>query len=451
VAEAPTLDGDVLGDPAWKAAPVITSFFQEQPIEGAPSTEKTEVRMVFTKDTLFIGAVMYDAEPGGIVTADPRRDASLDDVDSFRMLVDTYRDRQNGFVFGTSAAGGEYDGQVTNEGQGGGGIAFGGTSAAGSGGGFNLNWDGAWTVPHEDLGRGLDGRVRHCSRRCVSGHARSDVGRELPAQHPPQERALMLGADSAAVQSPRVARRLGLGHQDAAVQSEDHAVRPRPDDHVGRRPAPPTTPRSSAATSSTRHAGADARCGEHRLRAGRGRRSAGEPRSLQPFLPEAAFFLENAGFSVGNQGEVDLFFSRRIGLSANGESVLRSSPAAACRARPANKHRSAQHADQRCGQPHREQQLRGGARQPRSAEPLAGRRAHHAAQATGDLAGTDDYGRTYALDGRWGIRQNTVVSGFFAKTDTPGRSGDEHRVQHPLAHQPAAHRRGRRLQEVGDT
>ena len=93
VAEGPTLDGDVLTDPAWKAATPLEGFWQEQPVEGAPSTEKTEVRVVFTKDTLYIGAVMYDSEPAGIVTADARRDASLDDVDSFRILFDTYRDR----------------------------------------------------------------------------------------------------------------------------------------------------------------------------------------------------------------------------------------------------------------------------------------------------------------------------------------------------------------------
>ena len=46
----------------------------------------------------------------------------MDDTDSFQMIVDTYRDRQNGFVFGTNPAGIEYDGQVTNEGQGGGGL-----------------------------------------------------------------------------------------------------------------------------------------------------------------------------------------------------------------------------------------------------------------------------------------------------------------------------------------
>ena len=70
----------------------------------------------------------------------------MDDTDSFQMIVDTYRDRQNGFVFGTNPAGIEYDGQVTNEGQGGGGLGFGQMQSGGSGSGFNINWDGAWTV-----------------------------------------------------------------------------------------------------------------------------------------------------------------------------------------------------------------------------------------------------------------------------------------------------------------
>src|SRR5262245_28819224 len=60
------------------------------------------------------------------------------------MIVDTYRDRQNGFVFGTNPAGIEYDGQLTNEGQGGGGVQ--GQQQSGAGSGFNLNWDGAWSV-----------------------------------------------------------------------------------------------------------------------------------------------------------------------------------------------------------------------------------------------------------------------------------------------------------------
>ena len=58
------------------------------------------------------------------------------ETDSFQIILDTYRDQQTGFVFGTNPVGIEYDGQVTREGEGG---AF-------SAGGFNKNWDGVWEV-----------------------------------------------------------------------------------------------------------------------------------------------------------------------------------------------------------------------------------------------------------------------------------------------------------------
>src|SRR5688572_12380688 len=57
--EAPTLDGDVLGDAAWANATPIAGFTQEQPNEGQAVSERTEVRVLFTNDTLYIGAVMY--------------------------------------------------------------------------------------------------------------------------------------------------------------------------------------------------------------------------------------------------------------------------------------------------------------------------------------------------------------------------------------------------------
>ena len=77
--EAPTIDGDVLGDPAWAQATPITTFWQEQPNEGQPASERTEVRVIFTADTLYIGAVMHDSDPSGIIVSDARRDAPLDD------------------------------------------------------------------------------------------------------------------------------------------------------------------------------------------------------------------------------------------------------------------------------------------------------------------------------------------------------------------------------------
>ncbi len=128
VSTGPEVDGEVLDDPVWAEAPVLTGFWQTRPVEGEPASERTEVRIVHTTDNIYIGVVAYDRDPAGIVTTDARRDASLNETDSFQIVFDTYFDRQNGFVFGTNPAGAEYDGQVTSDGS------------------FNINWDGSWTV-----------------------------------------------------------------------------------------------------------------------------------------------------------------------------------------------------------------------------------------------------------------------------------------------------------------
>uniref|UniRef100_UPI0035935737 hypothetical protein n=1 Tax=Pricia sp. TaxID=2268138 RepID=UPI0035935737 len=56
-------------------------------------------------------------------------------------ILDTYKDGQNGFVFGTNSIGVEYDAQVDNEGQGNTNVN---RQQVGTIGGFNLNWDGSW-------------------------------------------------------------------------------------------------------------------------------------------------------------------------------------------------------------------------------------------------------------------------------------------------------------------
>ena len=139
----PTIDGDVLGDAAYAAAPVITGFVQTRPDDGQPASQRTEIRVVYTATTLFVGVVCYDSDPASIIVAETRRDADLEESDSFRMLLDTFNDDQNGFVFGTNPAGIEYDAQVDNDGQG---NFVRAGQGGGSIGGFNINWDGSWTV-----------------------------------------------------------------------------------------------------------------------------------------------------------------------------------------------------------------------------------------------------------------------------------------------------------------
>ena len=77
------MDGDVLGDPAWADVPHVTGFRQTAPDEGQPATERTDVRVLFTEDTLYFGVVCYDRDPSSIIVTDSRRDSSLGDSDSF--------------------------------------------------------------------------------------------------------------------------------------------------------------------------------------------------------------------------------------------------------------------------------------------------------------------------------------------------------------------------------
>ena len=109
--EPPALDGLVLDDPMWRSIEPGTNFQQVQPNEGMPASARTEVRVGYSDDTLFVAVVCFDDDPASLIVADSRRDADLSDLDSFQIIIDGFQDRQNGFVFGTTPAAGEYDGQ----------------------------------------------------------------------------------------------------------------------------------------------------------------------------------------------------------------------------------------------------------------------------------------------------------------------------------------------------
>lgn len=72
VETAPTLDGEVLNDPAWAGVRPTSGFVQRTPDEGEPASERTEVYIGYTDDTLYFGVVCYDRDPGRIIVADSR-------------------------------------------------------------------------------------------------------------------------------------------------------------------------------------------------------------------------------------------------------------------------------------------------------------------------------------------------------------------------------------------
>jgi hypothetical protein len=146
VTKGPVLTGR-MDDPIWLEAEVLRDFSQHEPFEGRPATERTEVRIVYDREAIYVAARLYDSDPSGIVHGEVRRDADLKEQDSFLVVLDTYLDRQNAFIFGTTPAGIEHDGQVNREGESGFGGPMGtGPGPSGQSGTANLNWDGTWKV-----------------------------------------------------------------------------------------------------------------------------------------------------------------------------------------------------------------------------------------------------------------------------------------------------------------
>lgn len=128
VTSAMTIDG-VLDEDVWTKAVPATGFIQADPLEGQPASEATDVRIAFDADNLYIAASCHDTDPGGIVVNQIRKDFTGNDQDTFEVLLDTFADRRNGFVFSTNAEGAKADTQIANEGR-----------------DVNPNWDAVWWV-----------------------------------------------------------------------------------------------------------------------------------------------------------------------------------------------------------------------------------------------------------------------------------------------------------------
>ena len=122
-----SVDG-VLDEPVWSSAPKIGELTQREPIPGIPSTEATQVTLLYDADRFYVGVMCYDSEPNRVIGTRMERDASLGDDDRIEILFDTFHDRSNAFYFATNPAGALVDGLVFANGQ------------------SNLQWDATWEV-----------------------------------------------------------------------------------------------------------------------------------------------------------------------------------------------------------------------------------------------------------------------------------------------------------------
>jgi len=105
-----------LEESAYRRVPSIDGFIQQEPREGEPATERTEVWVFFDKDNVYVAARCWDSHPDRIVANEMRRDnRNIFNNDNFAVILDTFYDRRNGFLFYTNPIGGLYDAQVTDE------------------------------------------------------------------------------------------------------------------------------------------------------------------------------------------------------------------------------------------------------------------------------------------------------------------------------------------------
>jgi hypothetical protein len=132
VGPAPELDGR-LDDAAWALAEPVTGFRRDQPNDGRPAAERTEVRVVYTSSALYVGARLYAREPERVSRLRGRRDSFMQQNDQFLVEIDSYHDHRTAFIFGVTPAGGRNDLLAPNDGM----------------RGMDVGWDPVWEVATE--------------------------------------------------------------------------------------------------------------------------------------------------------------------------------------------------------------------------------------------------------------------------------------------------------------
>jgi hypothetical protein len=114
-----TIDGR-MDEAAWQDVEVITDFVQAEPRVGEPPSERTEVRITYDAQYLYIGARMWESDIGGIVPGGMERNVPgtlMEEMDSFGVTLDTFLDRRNSFIFFVNPVGGLKDGQGSDDGR----------------------------------------------------------------------------------------------------------------------------------------------------------------------------------------------------------------------------------------------------------------------------------------------------------------------------------------------
>lgn len=139
-ATTPIIIDGVMKEGAWMEADVADNFNQHFPYDSSVSVAPTEVRMAYDDEFIYVIAIMRNLGPREYITPSLRRDFRGQAFDGLSVVLDTYKDRTNAFVFGVNPYGVQREGLVSN----GGNASRGRGGSGGTNDAFSLIWDNKW-------------------------------------------------------------------------------------------------------------------------------------------------------------------------------------------------------------------------------------------------------------------------------------------------------------------
>ncbi|MEQ9592433.1 MAG: DUF5916 domain-containing protein [Cyclobacteriaceae bacterium] len=427
----PEIDGEVINDEFWQKYEPFDDLKQIRPYSGQPASERTDIRVGYTETMLYVSVVCYDSQPDKLVVSDARRDASLDGTDSFIFIIDTYHDKQNGFVFGTNSLGIEYDAQVDNEGQG---NFSNNRQQGGTIGGFNLNWDASWEVKAKvgDYGWSAEFAIPLRTIRFASGDDRTwgfNIQRNirktnevaywapLPIQFDLKRLSLAGELNGLDLRSPGNLKFIPYALDNVSRDYSNETNKTENNIELGADLKYSITPSLTLdLTYNTDFAQVEV--DQQQINLDR----------FNLFFPEKRpFFLENAGFfTVGSPGEVDLFFSRRIGIAESGQIVpIIGGARVSGRVNKTNIGVLSMFTDDATFSDSTSVQKN--SFNVARINQQVGKRStvggtFVSREGRGNLE--NDFNRVFAMDGKWGIGNKAQISGFFARSNSPDSIAD---------------------------
>ena len=322
--EPPSIDGR-LDEAVWDTAARIDSFTQQEPSVGEPATERTEVRMLYDANALYVAVHAYDRDPAGVIATEMRRDSlRMLEEDNFQLILDTFRDSRSGYMFVTNPLGAKLEQQVFEEG---------GGNARGSASNINRDWNGVWSAASQRTSDGWTAEIMIPMVTLRSPDVESQVwGINFMRNIRRKNEQVYWAPIPKPYGLTQVSLAGTMGGMTSLTRGLDLRVKPfvvtggrrdRSDGNVTR--------------DALRDVGVDLKYGlgsglalDVTLNTDFAQSEVDEQqvnltRFPLFFAEKRDFFLENSGqFTVSNQGTdrmMDLFFSRRIGLSDSGQPI----------------------------------------------------------------------------------------------------------------------------------